>query len=183
MSGGTVGERAMGGRAVGRFGESSRAVGGRANVRHASLTARLRALRTDSERGSISSFIIVMTLALFLAVGLVVDGGRKIAAIEEATSIAQHSAVLAANQLDFTQHQLTGARPEIDVPRAVSEGNNAIAAAGAQAVPGIEVTGYTVCSRVQVTRDTAFLSLIGIGSVTGVGEVCGVEPRMNPETP
>ncbi|MDO5494314.1 MAG: pilus assembly protein TadG-related protein [bacterium] len=128
------------------------------------------------ENGSISMFVVVMVMALLVAIGLVVDGGRKIRAIETAESIAAHSALVAANELDFSANLLTGARPEIDVPAAVAAGNSEIAASGGVATPGIVVSGYEVCSTVSVTLPTTFLSIIGISSVTGVGEVCNVEP-------
>nr|NLD41774.1 hypothetical protein [Actinomycetales bacterium] len=147
---------------------------------------RLNHLRRHAERGSVSMFAVVSVLGLFIAIGLVVDGGRKIRAIETAQAIAQDAARVAGNQLDFTSNLLDGSRPEIDVDAAISAGNAAIATAGGDpSSPGVSVSGYTVSATVHVTVPTTFLSVIGIASVTGVGEVGGVEPvpGMNAEIP
>ena len=162
------------------------AAGRRFRRAHEAAALRLRTLRSAAERGSVSMFAVVSIIGLFIAIGLVVDGGRKIRAIETAQAIAQDAARVAGNQLDFTPNLLDGSRPEIDVETAVAAGNAAIVTAGGDpGSPGVSVSGYTVSAVVHVTRPTTFLSVIGIPSVTGVGEVSGVEPvpGLNSEIP
>ena len=40
--------------------------------------------RRDDDRGAIALFVVVFTLALLAAVGLVVDGGGKVRALQRA---------------------------------------------------------------------------------------------------
>lgn len=63
------------------------------------MTQHFRALlsRLRSQRGDIPLLTVLLVPVLFLAVGLVVDGGGKVKTDEEATLVAQSSARVGAN--------------------------------------------------------------------------------------
>jgi hypothetical protein len=53
-----------------------------------------------AETGAVSSFLAVIALALLMAGGLAVDGGRKVAALREASHVADNAARAAAQAVD-----------------------------------------------------------------------------------
>jgi len=57
-------------------------------------------LHPDREAGSVSTFFVIITLAVIAAAGLVVDGGRKVAALAEARDIADNAARACAQVLN-----------------------------------------------------------------------------------
>lgn len=142
----------------------------------ARVRARLATLRGAAERGSVSSFAVVAVVGLFLAIGLVVDGGRKIQAVERAQALAENAARVGANELDFPELYLSGGRPQVDATKAHAAATAALQAGGADmGGSSVTVTGNRVHVTASVTQPTTFLATIGIGSVTGVGEA-EVEP-------
>ena len=61
-------------------------------------TAGVRA-RIGIEEGSVATFFVIITIAVLAATGLVVDGGRKMAALGEARDIADNAARACAQQI------------------------------------------------------------------------------------
>lgn len=106
--------------------------------------------------------VLVVTTALLLMAGLVVDGGQQVTATRRATGVAEQAAraatdAAAASALEgradpsvaaAAARQVLGADPEVDGSVTV--------------LPGLQV-------RVEAwsSRPTLFLSVIGIGSVRG----------------
>jgi hypothetical protein len=116
------------------------------------------------ERGqSISLFVLLIMGALIMTTGLVIDGGQKVAATSRAESAAA-GASRAAGNAAATQ-QLGGADPA----------SAAVLAAKAYLAgqPGIKGTVAIASGFVTITTSdevpTIFLSVIGIGSVSGQG--------------
>lgn len=56
-------------------------------------------MRNDRERGSVSLWLIIFTLAVLVLVGFVVDGGQYMNAREQAADIAQQAARAAVSDL------------------------------------------------------------------------------------
>jgi hypothetical protein len=119
---------------------------------------------TDNERGqSISLFVLVIMGALIMTTGLVIDGGQKITATSRAESAAA-GASRAAGNAAATQ-QLGGADPA----------SAAVLAAKAYLAgqPGVEGTVSISNGVITITTGadvpTIFLSIIGIGSLSGKG--------------
>lgn len=125
--------------------------------------------RQRAERGSISLFLVVMMFAVMAGFGLVVDGGRRLQAIEEATAAAQQGARVAGQQIDVSAMNLDGSAVILDGTAAVAAGNAAIAAVGAEGSVQV-IDDDTVTATATVTKDTVFLSLFGISTVSGTGE-------------
>ena len=139
---------------------------------------RVRARRAES--GSISLFVAMTVVALFAAVGLVIDGGRLLQAIEVANAAAAQGARTAANTIDVNATYASGGEPVIDPFAAVAQGNAAIAAFSRQGMDvsgSVAVSGSVVTATTTARADTVFLSLIGIESVTGTGQAEAVIER------
>ena len=63
--------------------------------------------RSD-ERGAVSTFLAVIALALLMAAGLAIDGGRKVNALREASHIADNAARAGAQAVDLDTLRTTG---------------------------------------------------------------------------
>lgn len=133
------------------------------NVSSTSVEERFLASGEDEHGQSISVFVVVVLVALFLTVGLVIDGGQKITATARAETAAAGAARAAGNAA------ATGAvvgRPDVGAARA---------AAGSYLASSPGVTGSVAVADgvvVVTTRSsvpTIFLSVIGIGSLSGTG--------------
>ena len=60
------------------------------------------------ERGAVSTFLAVIALALLMAAGLAIDGGRKVTALREASHIADNAARAGAQAVDLDTLRTTG---------------------------------------------------------------------------
>lgn len=61
-----------------------------------------------NERGSVSAAYAVLALAMIGAVGIVVDGGRRMGAVAEARDISDNAARAGAQAVDLDQWRQTG---------------------------------------------------------------------------
>ena len=108
----------------------------------------------DNERGSVSILIAALGLALLMATGLAVDGGRKLGALSEARDIADNAARAGAQMVDTDAYRSTGT-PTIDPAAATQRANAYLASQGHQGT--ITVNATTVTVTVTITVDTKFL--------------------------
>ena len=60
------------------------------------------------DRGAVSTFLAVIALAMLMAAGLAYDGGRKVAALREASHIAESAARAGAQAVDPAHLRTTG---------------------------------------------------------------------------
>lgn len=60
------------------------------------------------ERGAVSTFLAVIALALLMAAGLAIDGGRKVTALREASHLADNAARAGAQAVDLDTLRTTG---------------------------------------------------------------------------
>ena len=122
------------------------------------------------EAGTASLFVVVAVVALMLAIGLVVDGGQKVQAIQRANALAAEAA-RAGSQMIVAAPSVRGAAPRLDPSAAEGAAARYLQQRG-QAADGSTVDGTSsadtehVTVEVTVTRPTIFLSAIGIGSVS-----------------
>jgi len=61
-----------------------------------------------NERGAVSTFLAVIALALLMAAGLAIDGGRKVNALREASHLADNAARAGAQAVDLDTLRTTG---------------------------------------------------------------------------
>lgn len=125
--------------------------------------AKTAAARTRDERGlSISPFVAVLFAALIMTIGLVVDGGQKVAAASRASAAA--GASRAASNAAATQE--LGARDPVAAATLAAR----TYLAGQPGVTGqVTVADGVVTVTTRATEPTLFLSMIGIDAVTGTG--------------
>lgn len=122
----------------------------------------------DPERGSLTLFAVVLSLALLAMAGLVIDGGSKLTAQRRANNLAEQAARAGAQALDIAS--VRGDAPALD------PGAARMAAAGYLAAAGhhgrVTVDTDTVVVTVSDRQPTAVLGLLGIHhlDVTGRGQ-------------
>jgi Flp pilus assembly protein TadG len=125
-------------------------------------------LRDD---GRVSVFFAILAPALIAMLGLVIDGGGKIRAIQRADNIAAEAARAAGQAINAPQAILGGTK-QVDPDLAAAAARSYITAAGATCPPGcvrIAPDLQHITVTVQVVYDTAVLGFIGIHSWTVTG--------------
>lgn len=120
------------------------------------------------EQGMVTAFVVGVVFALFLAVGLVYDGGSVLAARRAADNTAAAAARRAAQELDV-EGLYRGGPIALD-PGAAYAAADAVVRAAGQTVVEIVVDDREVTV---VVGDRVPLSLLGAGGVVGPVEVRG----------
>lgn len=140
-------------------------------------TAVCRSGRLRGEAGQVSAFLVVFALALFALAGLVIDGGRALAAKRFAMDEAEQAARAGADAL--SQAALREGRLALDVPAAIAAAEASMAAAGH---PGVAwVSGASVTAEVSAYQQpTVVLSLVGmshfrISATASATDVAGID--------
>jgi Flp pilus assembly protein TadG len=123
--------------------------------------------RLRDDQGAVTLMFAVMGIALLLAIGLVVDGGAKIRAVQSANSAAAEAARAGAQQVDVAAIQ-TASGVVLQPQRARQAAEATLAASGATGSVRADRTEVQV--RATVSSRTAFLGLVGIDEVQGSGE-------------
>lgn len=118
------------------------------------------------ERGSVSLMLVVMVLGLLVAAGLVVDGGAKLRAVQEATAAAGEAARAATQQVNVAGVQRNGTA-RLTAAAARAAGQAALDDAGVSGT--VTVTPDRVQVTTSVTRPTIFLGLVGLHTISGTG--------------
>jgi len=119
------------------------------------------------DRGSVSLFTVVVALGLLVAIGLVVDGGGKIRALQRANAAAAEAARVggqAINAGPAIEGQATGVDPMLARAAAQSYLDSAGVDGTVNVVGGAELEVTTT-----TTYEPIFLSLIGVGPMTTTG--------------
>jgi Flp pilus assembly protein TadG len=115
------------------------------------------------DRGQVTAFVVGIVLALWLAAGIVVDGGLALAAKTRVMDNAQEAARTGAQHLDVAAlREENSAR--LDAERAAAAARSYIAATGDEA--RVEVTGDAVTVHVVHHQATQILRLAGLDSLT-----------------
>jgi len=118
-------------------------------------------VKRRDERGSVTVFVVMMTVALLMMAGLVFDGGRIIAGRREADAVAAAAARAGAQGLDETGLRQTSNAPilESDASARVQRHLATTGFTGTTSVNGDSVT-----VRVHRMQDLQILSLVGMHS-------------------
>jgi Flp pilus assembly protein TadG len=120
----------------------------------------------DRQAGSVSLLLVVVVVALFIAVGLVVDGGQKLRAVQRADNAAAEAA-RAALQSVQPGATVRGQPPVVNPQQAISAAQHYLTVAGVTGT--VTVTGDQVQVTTHASFTPAFLSLIGLGTQTVTG--------------
>lgn len=120
-----------------------------------------------SERGALSIFVAICATALLMLSGLVIDGGGRLIAIEQADAVADEAARAGGQQIDRAA-LLQGKGIRLD-PQAAQQAADAYLAAstvGNSRVTGTSVaTDRTITVTVNATYRTTMLGLFGFGDI------------------
>lgn len=117
-------------------------------------------MRADD--ASISAFVAVVSLAMIVVAGLVLDGGRLLAARRQAADIAGDAARAGAQALD--EHSLRSGRAEIDPAAA-----HAVVAAHLASTPAsgsASIADDLVAVEVRMPVRTLLLGVVGFDGAT-----------------
>jgi Flp pilus assembly protein TadG len=120
----------------------------------------------DDDRGAITLFVVVFTLALLAAVGLVVDGGGKVRALQRADEAAREAARAGSQMLDVPS-AVRGDGVRIDPAAAARAARAYLDAAGVEGT--VRVQGNAVEVATSVTYEPVFLAFAGVGPMTVTG--------------
>jgi Flp pilus assembly protein TadG len=127
-----------------------------------------RRMRSDTEAGSVTLFFVVGALALFAMIGLVVDGGTKIRAAQQADGLAEEAARAGGQQIAVPA-AVRGNRITADPRDAVQAAQKYLHDNDIAGSVRLSDGGQIVVVAVSVTRPTVFLGLIGVDSMTVQG--------------
>jgi hypothetical protein len=112
--------------------------------------------------------IVVLFVGLLMLAGIVVDGGAKLTADENATALAQEAARAGATTVDVSDAYATGTFV-VDPAEAVTAARQYLLAAGYRKFTVTTDGSRAITVQVTITQNTRFLSLIGIRSFSTTG--------------
>jgi hypothetical protein len=117
---------------------------------------------TPGQGGSLSAFMAVFCLTLFLLIGLVVDAGRAVSFRSAALAEAQQAARAGAGQLSVAA--LRSGQVEIDPANALEAVDTYLASVG---VTGgtTSIVGQTVTVHISTDEPTVILGILGINQI------------------
>ena len=122
--------------------------------------------RPAGQDGSVSLFLVVAVLALFIAVGLVVDGGQKLRSTQGADDVAAEAARAGVQSVQ-PANTVRGQPAQVNPEAAISAARHYLSVAGVAGT--VTVTGGRVQVSTSISFTPAFLSLIGLGTQTVTG--------------
>lgn len=119
------------------------------------------------ERGSVTVFVVVFAVALLAMAGLVIDGGRILAAHQRAFDEAEAAARSGVQAIDGGALRATGV-VTLDATEAQRRAEDYLAANGRHG--SVEVVGDAVDVHVSFVQPLAILGAFGLGPVTVQGD-------------
>lgn len=119
--------------------------------------------RKKDQRGWSSVTVAILLPAFVLLIGLVFDGGAKVAAVREAAAIASSAARAGGNAAAASIHDH---RPPGAIARTAAL--RYLRSAGAAGT--VTVRGRTITVTVTATRPALFLTVIGIETMSGTAQ-------------
>lgn len=120
------------------------------------------------ELGSISLLTVILFIALACLAGIVVDGGAKLTADENALALAQEAARAGATSVDASTAYDSGSFV-VNAQQAIDAARGYLTVAGCHDFAVSAIGSHAIRVSVTITERTKFLSLIGIGSFTSTG--------------
>ncbi len=112
-------------------------------------------------------FVAVFTLVLLAAIGLVVDGGGKVRALQRADEAAREAARAGSQMLDVPS-AVRGTGPRVAPAAAARAARAYLRAADVEGTVTVEGNAVRVSTR--ITYEPVFLGFAGVGPLTVTGE-------------
>jgi Flp pilus assembly protein TadG len=116
------------------------------------------------DRGSISLYFAIVTLAALVMAGLVVDGGAALATREHAADLATQAARAGASALTATSLRGLPTGLQADPAAATRAADQVLTDGGATGK--VTVSGATVTVTAHVPRHTVILSAVGLDDIS-----------------
>lgn len=126
-----------------------------------------------SEIGSISGFVVVLSMTFVACAGLAFDGGRVISARAKATDAAENAARAGAQQVT----SLRSGNPNIDEDSAITAAHQFLESMGITGFVNADKNSVTVTTRIKVSM--TLLGLFGIREKS-VSSVRSAQPFTSP---
>ena len=121
-------------------------------------------LRPGDDRGAAAVILVLLTPMLFALAGLVVDGGRAIAARQRAADIAEQAARAGVDALDVTALRATGV-DTLEAGAARGAACRYVATAAPDAGCTVRVGADRVTVQVTTRTSTVLLGLVGVNTL------------------
>lgn len=121
-----------------------------------------------SDSGSVTLFLVISVVGLLALVGLVVDGGAKVRAVQRADTLAAEAG-RAGGQAINVPAAISGDTPTVDARAAVAAAQDYLSRNGVEGSVTVADAGRTLIVTVTSTTDTIFLGVIGINVMTVSG--------------
>lgn len=140
------------------------------------MKSRHRVELRPGDDGMVAVLTVLLAVALFALAGLVIDGGRAIAARQHAADLAGQAARAGADSLDLTAYRSSGI-DLLDAPAARAAACAFVAAAEPGDSCQATVNGDTITVLVTTRTPTVLLGLIGYDTFTTRGEASALPVR------
>lgn len=124
-----------------------------------------RARRAYGESGSVTLFCCVSVVGLLILVGLVVDGGAKVRALQRADRLAAEAGRAGGQAIDVSA-AIAGDAPTVDKQAAVLASQAYLRSSGVTGTVSVTDAGRALVVDVTTTTKTVFLGLIGVNALT-----------------
>lgn len=124
--------------------------------------------RPRDERGNITLFVVTIAVSLFMLVGLVVDGGGKIRALQRANTAADEAA-RSGGQAIIAPRAIQGDGAQLDLGAARAAAQQYLSAAGVEGQVEL-LDGNRLRVTTKTTYKPIFLSLVGVDTLTTSGD-------------
>ncbi|MFG3134276.1 pilus assembly protein TadG-related protein [Streptomyces tendae] len=128
-----------------------------------------RVLRERRDAGGVELFMPIMAIAIFVLLGLVVDGTGVLNGNSRATYAAQEAARAAGQQIDPGQ-AITGEAIVVDPDAAAAAAQAYLDQEGLDGEVVVSDDGKTITVTVNDSYDPLFASLLGVGRLPVSGE-------------
>ena len=121
--------------------------------------------RSGGDEGSVTLFCCIAGAGLLVLLGLVVDGGAKVRALERADRLAAEAGRAGGQSIDVSA-AITGTSPVVDAAGAVRSAQSYLAQQGATGTVQVVDGGRALVIDVTTSNPTVFLGIIGINSIS-----------------
>lgn len=119
----------------------------------------------EGDEGSVTLFVVVAVVGLLVLIGLVVDGGTKVRALQRADRLAAEAGRAGGQAIDVPA-AITGEPPTIDARAAVGAAQAYLRANGVTGSVSVGDAGRSLTVNVTTTANTVFLGLVGVNTMT-----------------
>jgi Putative Flp pilus-assembly TadE/G-like len=125
------------------------------------------------DEGRIALLVIVLTVAVLAMIGLSVDGGGKVRALERADCLASEAARAAGQQILAAQ-AIQGGDKVVDPTAAVAAARNYLSAADVAGTVTVAPDRKHITVTVTIVYRTVFLGMVGIDTLTATRDATTV---------